>query len=384
MKKLLIVLCLLASHSAFSKSKSIEDSFNEYIKAKDYIGLRVVLRKLMQGHLKREHWALLRQLIMQDVSYVGYDILYAWDRNAPPSVDSKKSLALRRVLDRADELLLKEDYRNAYSYYNHAALFLKKEKASSSSEIRESAEILYPYIIEGMARSLYGLGQYSDSLKVFAWIPSSYPRFRRVLFERMWASIRMGRADYALGDIAGQRSAFFSGYAEPEAYLVQAYVYKMLCRDDELNSVKRELVHFRTALRESRYTWRDWARSDVEGIVLTNILDRKSSELKAAVSEGDRLVERQRVASSLKNAFAQGRQEWLKNIDIALAYTHLSTGSGSSIPQVKKLPDRSRLFNKGLEIWPSDDGEEWIDELGSNVYVGESKCNGNYSGYSRL
>jgi hypothetical protein len=42
---------------------------------------------------------------------------------------------------------------------------------------------------------------------------------------------------------------------------------------------------------------------------------------------------------------------------------------------VESLKSRDDLLKKDLEVWPADSSEEWLDEIGKHVLIGESLCN---------
>jgi hypothetical protein len=46
----------------------------------------------------------------------------------------------------------------------------------------------------------------------------------------------------------------------------------------------------------------------------------------------------------------------------------------SSLQPIKKIESRDALLSMGLEIWPADPEEEWIDEVGKHQFLGESLC----------
>ncbi len=373
--KLLLTVSLSLFGSRFAAANATLDSF---IEQKDYLGVRVYLRKMLyRQKITPQKWLETRSFVTKHITDVGYDILYAWDRNTPNAAETKRIKAMNSIIARADDFMLKKNYSEAFKSYQRIALVLKADMKQSDQSVVRSARILYPYILEGMGRSLYSMRRFQESAEVFSWIQIGYPRFRRALFEQMWASFQTGRVDLTLGQIAAQFSAFFTDFHMPEAYLVQAYVHKKLCRKDELRAVIEKMKRLRNSVKNGSYTWREWTKTDIEGLVLEKILTSSPREPSELVTAQERAAEKQRIERALSGAFAKEKPMWLDNMETAIAYAQLSTGKNSLLKTVEKLPNRSQLFKQDLEIWPADSREEWIDEMGSHRFVGESQCGQN-------
>lgn len=372
-------LCLVAIFFVSLPTKAETDVttaiLNRFVDAKDYMGLRVYLRKLSKTkRLDEREWIDTRSFIINNVSKTGYDILYSWDKLSPRGLESRRVAAIRKYLSTADALMLEKNFNDAFETYQKVAQSLKADIDGKDKTMSESASILYPYVLEGMARSLYGIGRFAESTEVFGWIPISYPRYRRALFESMWASFQAGRADDALGRIASQFSSFFTEFHYPESYLMRAYIYKKLCRNDELSLVIKKMKTLREEVKSGRFTWKDWARTDIEGFVFGKILEAQPKNLVDLVSEDERNLERRSIERALKGAFKTEKELWLNSMETAIAYARLSTGASSQLKPIRHLPSREALFKAKLEIWPAQDKEEWIDEIGTHRFVGESKC----------
>ena len=50
------------------------------------------------------------------------------------------------------------------------------------------------------------------------------------------------------------------------------------------------------------------------------------------------------------------------------------TDTSTILKPVETLRDRDQLLNMNLEFWPADTSEEWIDEVGKHVLIGDSLC----------
>ena len=358
-----------------SPSSDTVGVLKQFVASKDYLGLRVYLRRLSRSKkLGAQTWVDTRAFLVDNLPFAGYDALYAWDKIVPRQLETRRVQAVKKYLTSADNLLLEKNYSAAFDTYQKVAQSLNADIHGKDLVVAKSAENLYPYVLEGMGRSLYGMGNFPDSAEVFGWIPPTYPRYRRALFESMWASFQAGRADEALGRIAAQFSNFFTEFHYPEAYLMQAYVYKKLCRLDELALVIKKMKVLRDDVKTGRFTWRDWMKTDIEGFVLAKILETQPKALLPEVTADERAIERRNIETALQRAFNAEKALWLGNMDTAIAFAQLSTGNTSKLKPIAKLPSREDLFKMKLEIWPADDREEWIDELGSHRFVGESKC----------
>ena len=62
-------------------------------------------------------------------------------------------------------------------------------------------------------------------------------------------------------------------------------------------------------------------------------------------------------------------------VEKVLGYSAIAvTQEQKLLSQVKSLPESSVLESQGFELWPASTGEEWTDEIGSHVFIGESQC----------
>jgi hypothetical protein len=47
---------------------------------------------------------------------------------------------------------------------------------------------------------------------------------------------------------------------------------------------------------------------------------------------------------------------------------------GAALQPIEKFPHREKMLERGYEIWPVSDGEQWLDELGNQRFMGDSRC----------
>lgn len=339
----------------------------------DDLGLRIMVKRLARHPLSFYDWLRVRQLLHRRPG-IGYSLLFKWDsipfKDTRPDKSKKFESRVNEWLTVADEKMSVGQFETAFAMYQKAANTLKKEFAVHHWE----NYLLFQTTLHSMARALYGAGRFDDALTTYGWISKNYPRYRQILFERMWTAFRGHHADLALGAIASQQSSFFSDFMDPESYLVQLYIYKKLCRDDELKSVRAAVVHFREKLKSGRYTFVDWARSDLENYSLYRLIKQPLTDEPGVVSNDERRREQTVIRTALVAKFESEKRRLLQELDQVLAYSYLAVGADVLKLQGAEELDRSRIRKGGNEYWPADDSEDWLDEIGNHVYIGTSKC----------
>ncbi|OFZ56635.1 MAG: hypothetical protein A2428_05280 [Bdellovibrionales bacterium RIFOXYC1_FULL_54_43] len=331
------------------------------IKSNDSIGFRCLVKKAYQRKITRQEWYSLRALVVAQADRSGFDLVRLWNAR----LNQGKS-ELDRALDNADQLMLKGKFEEAFAGYQKCAVELKKDKTAGP---------IFPYVLHSMGRALYGAKRFSEALTVYSWIPRTYPRFRQIMFEKMWTAFRLGRVETALGAIASQRSAYFSPFLSPEAYLIQTYIYRRLCRQKDLNQVLGELRNYEQLL--SAGALKSWAGSDTEATLLLRLRDEPiSPENTDIISLAEKKAEQKSIGDALQRTFQKQRPKFLADIKTVLAYAHLAgaTDTALTLKPIKKLTSREALLKMNLEIWPADSAEEWVDEIGSHEFIGESLC----------
>jgi len=337
------------------------------ILAKDYLGFRVFVRKAYSLKMSHSEWYEIKNLISQNCDRAGYDLISFWNaRNS----SGKNEIDLQ--LEKADALMLSGKYEEAFTETQAVAKKLKQMIRS-----RPDARILIPYVFHTMGRALYGARRFQESMEVYQWINTAYPHIRQVLFEKMWAAFKAGRVDIAMGAIASQRSSYFTTYLPAESYLIQTYLLKRLCREDDLSQVNAEMKHYEEKLTQGDI--RDWVSKDVTTSILWQLsqLKPKPTDLLGLVSAADRASEQKEIMSALNRVYEKQKPIILSDIKTILAYAHLAKVSDTStvLKPVESLKSRDALLKQDLEIWPSESNEEWLDEIGKHVLIGESLCN---------
>lgn len=333
--------------------------------AGNHLAARITLKRLAAAKPTYAEWAYARSILTRK-PIIGFDLLFKWDRIAfTDNRDAKTQGNEQKVngwIDVSDDLMTKGRFQTAFGYYQYIARYLKKEIVSKNRE----NNLLYLTTVHSMARALYGAGRFKESLEVYDWLPKNYPRYRQVLFEKMWAAFRASRADVAMGAIASQQSAYFSDFMEPESYLVQLYIYKKICRADKQKQVRNTVLQFKKKLQSGQYTYADWAKSDIETYSLLKLTN-------APATTQDEIKERESIKNALISRFEKEKIRLLSQLEQVVAYSYLAVAVDTL--QLKKNElNRSVLRRGGSEFWPVDDAEDWVDEIGGHIFIGKSQC----------
>ena len=354
--------------------KSLESSH-------DFLKLRVKIRSQLGKIIKGKSFSggdlLSLKAFMYSTPEIGADLIYQFGLIEGAAGSIRKSNNHKR-LDRADRLMLKRRFSKAAVEYERAATelnqLLKKTKKSNDShddwlQLRQ----VYPYVLHDLARALYGAGRYKDSLKIYNWIPVSYPRLRIVLLEKMWAAIRSKNPHVALGAWYSIRSGYFSSFAYPEEFLVAIYALQALCLDKEATALFQEMKRYNFNKIKKKQLFLDWVKTDYETLSLWNLVQgRKSQYVRSKVL----VKERKKIYAFLKKSFSEEYKQIIKSFQKMKAIGFLAQlpETQDKIKGLSPLKSHADYSALGEEIWYGNNGEFWVDELSSNVYLGESQC----------
>jgi hypothetical protein len=351
---------------------NFESQISNFEKAKDDLGLRIFLRDHFKKPLSYKEWRAARSVLGRRPS-AGFDLVMAWDRHPSIRKYDVRTVKAIQSLEKADQLISEKNFNEAFKIYQSVARFFRAE---SKGGLKKSNIQLYYSVLHSMGRALYGANRLSEALEVYSWIPGSYYQIQQVLFEKMWAGFRSKRYDLALGAIASQRSAFFSEYLEPETYLVQIYSLKRLCRVDQAQAALNSLKKFYKNLQSGSFTYKDWSRRDLYWSSLQLLTERlnRAQERLDLISDENRQVEVKKINDRLISQFQLNRPTLLESLRLVIGYSTLAIRNEKMIGQVNQLEDPFALRSQGLEWWPAEDTEEWLDEIGTHTFVGESLC----------
>ena len=362
-----VALLLSLSFSAQAAPSLIYAQAKQLLDAHDYLGFRIFVRESYYKKITQGEWYSVKNLVSSVADKIGYDMIPYWNaRNTRGRAEADNQLM------EVDKLMKEGNYEQAFTLAQSVA-----EKMKSLQRTRWDASIQLPYIFHSMGRALYGAQRYEEALKVYQWVGQKYPFFAQVLFEKMWAAFKAGRVDLALGAIASQRSAYFSKYLPPESYLIQSYLYRKLCRDDDQKQVIEEMKAYETVLSNPNSDLP--LVTDVNTLVLSQVsnIEPKSSDILKIVPQASRDKEQKEIKETLKRVVEAKRSKNLKDLKAVIAYQQLSgqTDSKTLLKPVERMKSRDDLLRQNLEVWPAESSEEWMDEIGKHVLIGESLCN---------
>ncbi len=369
MKKLILILSVAWAQFA---AASFESQLLGLEKAKDDLGIRILLREYFKRPVQYKEWRLARTVLGRRPG-AGFDLVMAWDRHPSIKKYDKRTVKTIQALEKADQLMLARKFDDAFKLYQSVAKYFRSQ---SKSGIKKSNIQFYYSVLHSMARALYSSNRLTEALEVYSWIPGSYYQTQQVLFEKMWAGFRAKRYDVALGSVASQRSAFFSDYLEPETYLVQIYSLKRLCRVEQAQAALDSLKKFYKTLQSGQFTYLDWVRRDIYWSSL-QILTEPNPQQKQRldiVSEESRQAEIKKINDRLMKQYQLNKPNLMESLRLVIGYSTLAIKNEKMLGQVNTLEDPQTLRAKGIEWWPAEDTEEWLDEIGSHVFVGQSLC----------
>lgn len=358
------------------KAQSLLKSIQLLEKNSDDLAIRILIRKNFKKKLSVRDWFEIRKILIRRPK-VGFDAISAWDRqlSLKATVLEKESDTVFKFLEKADEMALNKDFEKSFEMYQRAAKYLR---TSNKGRIPKGNQQIYLNILHQMARTLYAQKRFSEAMEVYTWIPPVYPQVRQVLFEKMWASFRAGKYDMVLGAIASQQSGFFSEFLHPESYLLKIYVFKRLCRKKDLAFTIDAIKNYLASLKSGKFNYLEWAKSDLYYMSLAQLVESDKNNPKAQlqlVAQKERDDEIRRVTDSLKVRFKNTKPTLQGQLERVYGYASLALGNDQEfLKPLSDLPEARILERKGFELWPAGDAEEWLDEIGSHVYIGSSQC----------
>lgn len=347
-----LVACLTSSFSL--AATNLMDVVKATAAAKDDLGLRVVAQRILSKKPQAGVWKSVRNELHRHPG-VGWDLLQAWDAAPPKTALSKSQTDLSAKIHEADELMSAGQFKKATPLYESIAFQLREKGVAFG----QANFFLYQSVLHSLARSYYGQGSFADAILVDQWISVLYPYIREVQFEKMWAGSRSNDPSVTLGAIASQTSSYFSRYLEPEAYLVQYYTYKGLCRTADLKQVTKAIVSYKKALDENRIRLQDWVNRDNETLILWRLVEsgKDAGSESSLVSKGDRQRERAAVKASLQKRYDADLIRLKDQMQKVVAYLDLSQELQNADLPTFRSTDRGRV--EGVEKFLKSDNEMW-------------------------
>lgn len=301
-----------------------------------------------------KEWIKIRDIVHANPQ-IGIDVLQKIDDLTP-----FKKNKVDQAISVADKYFELRKFKEAAILYQKILKFIIKNKKYDSKRNDQ----LYWSLIHSLARSFYGLKQYNEALTVYKTIPISYPFYRQVLFESMWASYMNDDLEFALGAIASMNSGNFSKVLEPEVYLVQYYIYKRLCNDEAALLVKNRVQAISKLVLGIEFQLGTWIRKDVDKLVYRKILlsgDLKNKNIQDLRSRLE--MEKNRDFDRLEKEF-----------ELVNAHFDLDSGKNSNLSPMKKFKNIGQILNTKNDFFLVSDKELWTDEIGKYVYLKKDLC----------
>jgi hypothetical protein len=361
--KNLICILLLIFYSNITPAKPVTEKENlseqisilqTSLKEFNLILARETLSSIASSRLSKKQWLEIRDII-HHYPQIGLDYLLKFDSIAPLA-----SNKFDRLLQKADDFMLKKNFRNSAIIYQYLIKEITKNKNYKNGRNYQ----LYWTLIHSLGRAFYSMKQFDSAALVYRTIPSSYPFFKQVQFELMWTYYLFDRLEYSLGSMATMGSGVFSKIFEPEAYLLQYYIYKRMCRDEEVELIKSRVQLYLQILKTNNYCFNCWLKNDVETLEYLQILETAEKNSKTANI----------LRNSLERRMKRDVARLIKEFELVQSHIELDSGKNSNLKPVKQLLFVDQLLSTKNEKWTVEDGEIWLDELGKQVFIQKDLC----------
>lgn len=330
--------------------KKLEDDLRNYklIQAREFLDY-LQLRKLTP-----KEWLQIRDIIHR-YPQIGFDVLMKYDLKSTIKVSK-----IDNAIKLADKLMSqKKFYQAAYGYQEILKYIVKYKKENSERNTQ-----LYWSLIHSLGRAFYGLKQYDEAYRLYTSIPISYPFYKQVQFELMWNNYQNGKLEYALGSIANMTSGNFSKILEPEVYLVQYYINKRMCRNQEAELIKKRVIGTQKVIDGVEVSLGSWIKKDIDTLVYRQIL--LSGDLK-----NEETVNLKETLEKLKLRDFERLQ---KEFALVVAHLELDSGNNKNLTNYKNDKKIEEIIQSSGDKWRADEEEKWIDEVGNYVSIQKDLC----------
>ncbi|MFN7685896.1 MAG: hypothetical protein ACK5QT_10865 [Oligoflexia bacterium] len=360
---------LLVAYAAFMAlpfSVRADGVLQSRIDHDDRLGARVRVREIASGKLDAKTW---RWLDLQVAAHPewGEDLTTLVIDKAAEGRGWTEPLSAQESLVAGDEAMQAKRFNEAAQAYR-AVL--------NGAQAAELLPGLVWHTRLALARALYAAKRFDEAYVEAKKIPAKFSRYRHVLFIRMWAAFRAGRVELALGEIAAQKSDYFGPTLEPESSLLLIYLLKRLCREAEALDVITQMDQVLSDLKSRKFGFKDWAKLEVGTRTFLEILNQPDPSRIQSKSMPARQRERAWIQRLLESSFEKKRAQWIDELPRVIAYSRLAItpGMGSALKPIEKISSREKLLEQGYEVWPLQGEEQWLDELNSYRYLGDSAC----------
>ncbi len=366
----IILFVVFVSSTALAKTDYYRSGL-EISKNKDELSLRVLARKSFQSKLSYEQWKAWRKLLHERPG-VGWDFIVKWDSIQFPQNQNKNSILFEKKINEINQLMVEQKFKEASEVSLKLLRYLKKKQ----SNFRQENFFLYQSVLHSLGRAFYSYGKFKDSVEIYQMISLHYPFIRQVQFEKMWAAFRAGNYSTALGAIASQKSSYFSQFLEPEVYLLEYYLFRKLCRPEDVQHVFESAKAFKGILEKGKYSLADWVRRDLETLNLFKISKLPyPNSLQGIISKQDHAKEKKKIMDHLVSRYTPDLKRIETEMEKVISYMNLAAeATRKELPEVIRIPGISQILSSKTEMWLVEDLEDWIDEIGKHTYIGQSRC----------
>lgn len=330
--------------------KKLEDELKNY----HLIQAREFLEYLQLRKLTPKEWLQIRD-ILHRYPQIGFDVLMKYDLSSPI-----KASKIDNAIKQADKLMNEKKFYQAAFGYQEILKYLVKYKKKNNERNTQ----LYWSLIHSLARAFYGLKQYNEAFRLYSSIPISYPFYKQVQFELMWNNYQNGKLEYALGAIANMTSGNFSKILEPEVYLVQYYINKRMCRNQEAELIKKRVIGTQKVIDGVEVSLGSWIKKDIDTLIYRQVL--MSGDLK-----NEETVNLKETLEKLKLRDFERLQ---KEFALVVAHLEIDSGNNKNLKPYKNAKQIDEIIRAPGDKWGADEEEKWIDEVGNFVSIQKDLC----------
>jgi hypothetical protein len=156
------------------------------------------------------------------------------------------------------------------------------------------------------------------------------------------------------------------------------HLLKRHCRKKDLAYTIESIKNYLASIKNGKFNYMEWAKTDLYYMSLAQLIETSKNNRKAMlqyVSQKERDEEIKKITESLKERFKSQKEILQAQLERVYGYASLALSNDQDfLKPVSSLPETKVIEKKGYELWPAGDAEEWLDEIGSHVYIGQSEC----------
>ncbi len=346
-------LDLFAQNAGPAMDPNLYSTVKKDLESRSYLDARAKIRRQANVTVTASEWKTIRSLLHQ-YPQIGLDVSKFWESKVPDPANTE-DLALTK----ADALMLDNKFDPALKVYTELVNRIRRQPALLQKANRK----LYFTLLHSQARALFSLKQYDQALQSYQKIPQTYEGFRQVQFEKMWTAYQAKKWSLAIGAVASQAGGFFAPYFEPESYLIQYYIFKRMCREKELAEIIKRAKVLNNSLQAKSLPISKWLKKDVETLIYAQAYTGKGN-----------LDEKRKLEKYLVARYRADLLRLSEQMDSVNSYFDLLKDSADAFVPIANIVEPTSIFDPKFEKWNVTDKEEWSDEVGGHVFLGQSSC----------